>query len=269
MAVSFPGGGGAFGALVSLAALLLAAHPARATFIDNLVPRRDTMGAIMDSHDFSIHKYPGTAGYTMVSIGYGECVEPAGHGCDSTPDHCGFQPNHTINVWSSLDLSSGSWSFVTTAVSVDNRPPGTIYRPDAIWNPHTQQVVLWYNWLNAAGHYEGYAAYTAPSPAGPYTRVRESVNVTIQNATSCESIETNSLPRPHQRILTVTATHFAPCESARPNRNPHSVRRLPSLRRPRRRHALRHRGLRFPHVDRTARPQHARQRGRHEPNGPL
>ena len=183
MAVSLPGGG-AFGALVSLVSLLLAAHPARATFIDNLVPRRDTTGAIMDSHDFSIHKFPGTTGYTMVSISYGECVEPAGHGCDSTPDHCGFQPNHTINVWSSADLSSGSWSFVTTAVSVDNRPPGTIYRPDAIWNPHTQQVVLWYNWLNAAGHYEGYAAYTAPSPAGPYTRVRESVNVTIQNATS-------------------------------------------------------------------------------------
>ena len=174
-----------FAAAASAAVLLLAAlPPARATFIDNLVPRRDSTGAIMDSHDFSIHKYPGTSGYTMVSIGYGLCEEPKGLGCDSTPDHCGFQPNHTINVWSSPDLSSGSWTFVTTAVSVDNRPPGTIYRPDAIWNPHTNSVVLWYNWLNAAGQYEGYAAYTAPTPAGPYTRVRESVNVTMQNATS-------------------------------------------------------------------------------------
>ena len=89
-------------------------------------------------------------------------------------------------MWSSPDLSSGSWQHVTTAVSLANRPPGTIYRPDAVWNPHTQNVVMWYNWLNAAGAYEGYAAYTAPSPAGPYTRVRESVNVTIQNSTqSC------------------------------------------------------------------------------------
>lgn len=52
---------------------------------------------------------------------------------------------------------------MTTAVSLANRPPGTIFRPDAIWNPVTQNVVLWYNWLNAQGVYEGYAAYTAPS----------------------------------------------------------------------------------------------------------
>ena len=156
---------------------------ARATFIDNLAPRRDSAGAVMDSHDFSLRKYPGTAGYTMVSIAYGECREPASQGCDQTPDKCGFQPNHTINVWQSPDLSSGSWSLVTTAVSLDNRPPGTIYRPDAIWNPHSKSVVLWYNWLNAQGQYMGYAAYTAPTPAGPYSRVRESVNVTMQNAT--------------------------------------------------------------------------------------
>jgi hypothetical protein len=78
MAVVLPTSGGALGAFVSLVVLLLAAHSARATFIDNLVPRRDMTGAIMDSHDFSIHKYPGTTGYTMVSIGYGECVEPTG-----------------------------------------------------------------------------------------------------------------------------------------------------------------------------------------------
>jgi hypothetical protein len=39
----------------------------------------------------------------------------------------------------------------------------------------TKQV-LWFNWLDAQGHYEGYAAYTAPTPAGPYTRVRNQVN---------------------------------------------------------------------------------------------
>ena len=170
--------------LLQLAAAALLACLARATFIDNMSPRRDNTGQIMDGHDFSIHKYPNTQGYTMVAISYGECMEPAGRGCDQTPDKCGFQPNHTINVWSSSDLSSGSWAHVTTAVSLDNRPPGTIYRPDAIWNPHTQQVVLWYNWLNSAGHYEGYAAYVAPSPAGPYTRVRETVPLTIENATS-------------------------------------------------------------------------------------
>ena len=64
----------------------------------------------------------------------------------------------------------------TTAVDLANRPPGTIYRPDATWNPNTNETVLWFNWLDAQGHYEGYAAYTAPTPAGPYTRVRNQVN---------------------------------------------------------------------------------------------
>ena len=137
----------------------------------------------MDSHDFSLHKYPGLPGYVMVSIAYGSCKEPEAQGCDQTPDKCGFQLNHTINVWTSSDLSSGSWQLLTTAVSLANRPPGTIYRPDAIWNPHTQQVVLWYNWLYANGSYAGYAAYTAPHPAGPYTRARDIVNTSMQNAT--------------------------------------------------------------------------------------
>ena len=160
-----------------------AAEVAAATFINNLEPRLDTTGEILDAHDFSLHKYPGQSGYFLHAIAYGCCREPANLGCDQTPDHCGFQPNHTINVWHSDDLSSGSWSFVTTAVSLANRPPGTIFRPDAIWNPHTQQIVLWFNWLNSQGVYEGYAAYTADAPAGPYTRVREDVNVTMQNAT--------------------------------------------------------------------------------------
>jgi hypothetical protein len=62
----------------------------------------------------------------------------------------------TINVWKSRDLSSGSWQFVTEAVGEANRVDGTIFRPDGIWNPNTQEVVLWYNWLNAAGQYMGF-----------------------------------------------------------------------------------------------------------------
>jgi hypothetical protein len=156
---------------------------ASATFINNLIPRRDVDGLIIDGHDFSLRKYPNRPGYTMCSIAYGECKEPANQGCDQTPDKCGFQPNHTINIWRSPDLSTGSWEFVTAAVTLENRPPGTIYRPDAIWNPHTNEVVLWFNWLNAQGVYMGYAAYTAPQIEGPYTRQRDIVNVTIQNAT--------------------------------------------------------------------------------------
>lgn len=162
----------------SLLALALCATAA-ATFFDNTKPRLDNTGAIMDAHDFSLRKIPGDPHYYMTAIAYGLCEEPTGLGCDQTKDHCGFQPNHTINVWRSLDLSSGSWEFVTEAVSEAQRVDGTIFRPDGIWNPMTQTWVMWYN----APNYVGYSAYTAPSPAGPYTRQRIGVNVTIQNST--------------------------------------------------------------------------------------
>jgi hypothetical protein len=148
--------------------------------INNMAPRLDNTGAIMDSHDFSLHKYPGDPShYYMTSIAYGTCKEPTGQGCDQTKDHCGFQFNHSIRVWRSADLSSGSWEFVTEAVSEAQRVDGTIFRPDGIWNPNTNTWVLYYN----APDYAGYSAYTAPSPAGPYTRQRISVNVTIVNST--------------------------------------------------------------------------------------
>jgi hypothetical protein len=153
---------------------------AASTFFDNLAPRLDNTGAIMDSHDFSLRTYPGDPSfYYMTSIAYGTCKEPAGKGCDQTADHCGFQFNHSINVWKSADLSSGSWQFVAEAVSEAQRVDGTIFRPDGIWNPHTSQWVLYYN----APNYVGYSAYTAPSPAGPYTRQRIAVNLTIVNST--------------------------------------------------------------------------------------
>ena len=166
-------------------ALLLAllATAAAATYIDNMVPRRDVDGVILDSHDFSLHKYPGREGYWMFSVAYGGCLEPANQGCDQTADHCGFQMNHTVNVWSSPDLSSGSWVKVAEAISPAQRPAGTVYRPKAVWNPKTSEVVAWHNYVHPSGEYAGYAAYTAPRIEGPYALQRLVVNVTVQNAT--------------------------------------------------------------------------------------
>ena len=60
------------------------------TTINNLVPRLDNKGNIMDSHDFSLHLYP-DGYYYMTSVAYGGCREPQNLGCDQTSDHCGFQ----------------------------------------------------------------------------------------------------------------------------------------------------------------------------------
>lgn len=229
----------------------------------------------MDSHDFSLRKLGDT--YYMTSIAYGLCMEPKGLGCDQTADHCGFQPNHTINVWSSKTLASGSWEFVTQAIDEAQRVPGTIFRPDGIWNPATSTWVLWYN----APDYQGYTAYTAPGPAGPYTLARARVNVTIQNSTeNCGDFHLFIDPADGTPYVIAgcgfhmfiekckekgggggggrrvpRAEEEGGCRVApRPARPPHAPPSQPT---------------RAPTTPTNSAAQHARQRGRCEPDGPL
>lgn len=75
---------------VVVALVLASSASAVPTTINNLVPRLDNKGAIMDSHDFSLRLYP-DGYYYMTSVAYGGCTEPANLGCDQTSDHCGFQ----------------------------------------------------------------------------------------------------------------------------------------------------------------------------------
>lgn len=176
--------------LVAAAVVASAVTPARAKLVtwNNTVPRLDSTGQIMDAHDNSLRKYPAVdpdGYYWLHSISYGACKEPPGMGCDQVgKPPCGFQPNHTVNIWKSKDLSSGSWEYQGVALAPDQRPAGVVFRPSAIWNPNTNKVVLYINWVNPQGVYEGYAAFTSPSPAGPFTMQSTVVPLPINNATS-------------------------------------------------------------------------------------
>ena len=59
--------------------------------IDNLKPRLDVNGVIIDAHDGSVQQYGGKGLFYMHAVQYGLCAEPAKYGCDQTPDHCGFR----------------------------------------------------------------------------------------------------------------------------------------------------------------------------------
>jgi len=126
--------------LLALAALA----SARLVTINNTAPRLDVNGVPMDAHDCSVRLLPNGT-YVMHAIEYGLCVAPTGQGCDSTPDHCGFRDTHNVTVWTSPDLSSGSWTRAGYAFALQDRPAGLIFRPDAIYNPNTGLWVLWYN----------------------------------------------------------------------------------------------------------------------------
>lgn len=166
-----------------LAALALAAAVASAKLvtIDNTKPRLDDQGNILDGHDGRIQKFNGT--YYMHTLAYGLCHEPDQYGCDMTADRCGFHLDHNISVYTSPDLSSGSWHYVGNAIDVAARPAGTVFRPDAVYNPHTGLWVLWFNWVAANGTYMGFATSTSPVPEGPFTLVEDTVTLSHSNST--------------------------------------------------------------------------------------
>lgn len=152
-------------ALTSLFLATSTTTHAKTITINNTSPRLDVNGNIVDGHDLSLRVLPdGT--YLATTIEYGLCVAPTGQGCDQTPDHCGLRSNHNITIWSSPDLTSGSWTKHGDAFPLSSRPPGLIFRPDAIFNPNTQLWVLWYNYAGVGGN--TYMTSTATSPYGPY-----------------------------------------------------------------------------------------------------
>ena len=40
------------------------------------------------------------------------------------PEKCGFQLNHNISIWTSPNLTSGSWTYAGNAINVTDRPAG-------------------------------------------------------------------------------------------------------------------------------------------------
>jgi len=141
--------------------------------INNTAPRLDNTGTIMDAHDCSIRILPNGT-YIMHTIEYGLCDAPTNFGCDQTADHCGFRDNHNVTIWTSNDLSSGSWNYVGYAFDLTSRPAGLIFRPDAIYNPNTGLWVLWYNQATPGNVY---VSCVSTSPFGPFT------NFSITNVT--------------------------------------------------------------------------------------
>lgn len=166
--------------LPALSLLLLAPLVAQGKLVtfDNNAPRLDVHGNIIDAHDGSIQRFTPDGPYYMHAMQYGLCKEPDNYGCDQTPDKCGFRLDHNISVWVSPDLSSGSWVYAGNAIAIADRPAGTVYRPHAVYNPNTNEYVLWWNYVTPTGQYNGYAVAVSSTPVGPFRLVNEQVNIT-------------------------------------------------------------------------------------------
>jgi hypothetical protein len=111
----------------------------------------------------------------MTAVSYGLCTAPVPLGCDKTADSCGFQQDHNVTIWRSPNLVN--WTYVGLAFEWTARPPGTLFRPSVVWNPHTRLFVMWIN-LDRGNGTHGYPTFTSASASGPFLLQSSMNNVT-------------------------------------------------------------------------------------------
>jgi beta-xylosidase len=127
--------------------------------INNIEPRRDVSGQIIDAHDGCLQLFKGR--FYLYGTAYG------------TND--GFGVNNRFRVYSSPDLEH--WTLGGDLLK--RKPDGICFRPCVVFNPHTHQYVLWFNWYpqpwSAQGSHEGIAV--SDTPEGPFKMVNDRINV--------------------------------------------------------------------------------------------
>lgn len=157
--------------------LLVATPPAafsKAVTISNVRPRTNVSGQIMDAHDGTYNLWTPNGPWYYYAMGYGTCKQ--GQDLCNSDNHCGYGYSW-IGIWTSEDLSNGSWTLVREARD-ESWPQCTYFRVHTIYNVLTQRYVMW---VNLNGCENDYAVGTSETPEGPFTFVH-SVNAGRPNA---------------------------------------------------------------------------------------
>lgn len=149
--------------------------------ISNVIPRRDTDGAILDAHDSKLNFFEGT--YYWHAASYGNCTEPKGSsGCAPvTVGSCGFQTNHNVSLYKSVDLVT--WTNSGNAFSaVGNLPPNSVlFAPKTVYNPVTKQWVMFFNYITNTFANSFYGVAVSASPEGPFALVNPNIALQFQD----------------------------------------------------------------------------------------
>lgn len=124
--------------------------------VNNLEPRRDIDGNILDAHDGCLQFFNGR--YYLYGTAY---------------DHtAGFSINNRYRVYSSPDLEH--WTY--EGELLESPPDGVYYRPYVVFNPRTHKYVLWYNWYPKLWDGQNGVA-TSDTPVGPFKIVNANVQL--------------------------------------------------------------------------------------------
>lgn len=124
--------------------------------IDNVAPRRDVTGQIIDAHGGCVQFFNGR--FYLYGTAFGTNKEYSGL--------------NSLVVYSSPDLKD--WKLEGNLLK--NPPTGVYYRPYVIFNPKTKKYVLWYNWYPKLWTGQDGVA-VSDTPAGPFTIVTGKANL--------------------------------------------------------------------------------------------
>ena len=161
--------------------LLLACAWAKPTTISNVVPRRDTDGAIMDAHDSKLVLKDGV--FHWFAASYGNCTEPKGNsGCASVAiGGCGFRTDHNVSLYTSTDLATWKNEGVVFAAAGLLPPQSVLFAPKTVYNARTQMWVMYFNYITGSFSNSFYGVAQAPTPAGPFAIVNHNVALRYQD----------------------------------------------------------------------------------------
>ena len=164
--------------------------------IDNMKPRTDTNGNIVNAHQGRITSFRQSDGswrWFWVGSAWVPCKENqnASNGCGNNNDamawgDCGFN-NNNISVYSSATLSNEGWRLETNdALPRATRKAGQYWQSNFEYNPTTKKYVMWWIYSGVNTTVGVVQAATASSSAGPYFIVNPNVTLAHRGFTSAE-----------------------------------------------------------------------------------
>lgn len=197
------------------ATLLLLPLLARALLVNNSLPLSDASGATLDCADGT---YTFSSGrWWAHCVSYGLCAAPLPLGCSPAPDDCGARLDHYVSIFSSPDLTPGSWRAEGTALQQGQRRPGILYRPHLAFSAATGRWVLWAN-VHQVGVFQGYIAATAAQISGPFEVATSAVNLTRVLATNnCGDFDLYTDPGSGAGYVIYTCGHVMGVEALAPD----------------------------------------------------
>jgi hypothetical protein len=126
--------------------------------INNIEPRRDVAGEIIDAHVGCLQFFEGR--YYLYGTAFGT-------------NESSLVLNRPFRVYSSPDLER--WTYERELFK--DQPVGYSYtRPSVVFNPNTHKYVLWYNWFPKLWNGQTGVA-TSDTPIGPFTVVNTNAPV--------------------------------------------------------------------------------------------